>query len=125
MMDGKRIVFLDDCQVFNKILIDGYFKNHDLSKVNDLIAFSTINSFFDYVDDESNIIDAFVIDYHLVTVDGLDVVEVLKHKRPEAVIWMYSGMTETHIHDTRRALTARYIHKDKGVSYLFDELLAA
>lgn len=121
---NKNVVFLDDCRIYRCMLINGLFQSHDLAKDSALFAFLNINDFFDFVDNKENQIDLFVIDYHFKSIsgDGLDIIEILSKKRPNAQKWMFTGMSADYIIDKRLNLVDRFIHKDDGVLSLFDQI---
>lgn len=115
----KHFIFIDDCDMFRKVLRKHLKSSHvsDLARAN-VLGIESLGVVIDAI--KIFEIDLVVLDIFLGSVDGFDVIEAISKQKRQPEIWVYTGLVEHHMHDARSSRINRYIHKDVGVEYLMD-----
>lgn len=118
----KHVLLLDDDEVQNQILIDGYLKVHPISrcaKVDVLNSPKFVNEIIKAIR-----LDLVVLDYYLGGATCTNIASFVRSRQPDSKIWLYSGYNPEFLHDHDKSLFDRCIEKDKSqnVKYLLDQL---
>ena len=118
----KHVLLLDDDQVQNQILKEGFLKKHLVSNL----------AKFDVLDSPENIIpiiqsiklDLVILDYFLSGATSTSIASSIKYRQPDCKIWLYSGYNPEFLHKTDKSLFDKCIEKkiNEGLTHLLDEI---